>query len=30
MPDKSIEKVYGVKLVNENIFKIIAEIRRNK
>jgi hypothetical protein len=30
MPDKSIEKVIGIKLTEENIFRIIAEIRRNK
>jgi hypothetical protein len=30
MPDKSIEKVFGVKLTKENIFNIVKETRRNK
>jgi hypothetical protein len=29
MPDKSIEKVFGVKLTKENIFNIVKETRRN-
>jgi hypothetical protein len=30
MPDDSIEKVFGIPLCKENIFKIVAETRRNK
>jgi hypothetical protein len=30
MPDGSIEKVFGVPLCKENIFKIVAETRRKK
>jgi hypothetical protein len=30
MPDKSIEKVFGIPLLKENIFRIVAETRRNK
>jgi hypothetical protein len=30
MPDKSIVKVFGIPLCEENIFKIVAEIRRRK
>jgi hypothetical protein len=30
MPDGSIEKVFGIPLCRENIFRIVAETRRNK
>ena len=30
MPDGSIEKVFGIKLCKENIFRIVAETRRTK
>jgi hypothetical protein len=30
MPDGSIEKVFGIPLYKENIFRIVAETRGNK
>jgi hypothetical protein len=30
MPDGSVEKVFGIPLCKENIFRIIAETRRTK
>ena len=30
MPDKSIEKVFGIPLCKENIFRIVAETRRKE
>jgi hypothetical protein len=30
MPDGSIEKVFGIPLCRENIFRIVAETRRTK